>query len=246
VQQSVVVRFQPGGDSYGYGWWISKSLGGPGYNAEGDTGQRIAVDPTLNLIVVTNGEDGFNFDDAVPYLVSAFVDYKKPLPANPGGDARLAEVVASLSKAPAPQPVPALPAVAGEISGKVFHFDPNPFLLESLRLDFNNPAEATVQFGFTDGQQTPPAPVGLDGLYRMTPGLNLDRAFHVFADFKNLTVGMRGTWVDGKTFRLEYNTLVNRYFYLLEMQFNGDQVSVTGSERGTNAAATFKGRLQNP
>ena len=114
-----------------------------------------------------------------------------------------------------PQPVPPLPAVAGEISGKLFHFDPNPFLLESLRLDFNGSAEATVQFGFTDGRQTPAAPVGLDGLYRMTPGLDLDRAFHVFVDFKNLTVGLRGAWVDEKTFRLEYDTLVNRYFYLL-------------------------------
>jgi hypothetical protein len=136
--------------------------------------------------------------------------------------------------------------VAGEISGKTFHFDPNPFLLESLQLEFNDSAEATVQFGFTDGQKTPPARLGLDGLYRMTPGLNLDRAFHGFADFKNLTVGMRGTWVDGKTFRLEYDTLVNRYFYLLEMQFNGDQVSMQAAERGTNARGTFEGRLQNP
>jgi CubicO group peptidase (beta-lactamase class C family) len=246
VQQSVVVRFQTGGDSYGYGWWISKGLGGPAYNAEGNAGQRIAMDPTLNLIVVTSGGDGFNFDDVVPYLVSAFVDFKKPLPANPNGNARLAEVLASLPKPPDPQPVSALPALAGEISGKIIRFDPNAFLLESLRLDFNNSAEATAQFTFTDGRQTPPAPVGLDGLFRMMPGLDLDRIFHRFADFKNLTVGLRGTWVDGKTFRLEYDTLVNRYFYLLEMQFNGDQVSMKASERGTNAAATFKGRLQNP
>jgi CubicO group peptidase (beta-lactamase class C family) len=245
VRQSVVQRFQTGGDSYGYGWWISKGLTGPSYDAVGNGGQRITVDPNLNLVLVTTG-GGFNVDDVITYLVAAFVDLKKPLPANPGGDARLAELVATLPQTPAPQPVPKLPAVAGEISGKVFHFDPNPFLLESLQLDFNDSAKATVQFGFTDGQKTPPAPVGLDGLYRMTPGLNLDRAFHVFADFKNLTVGLRGTWVDGKTFRLEYDTLVNRYFYLLEMQFNGDQVSMQASERGTNSAGTISGRLQNP
>jgi hypothetical protein len=52
--------------------------------------------------------------------------------------------------------------------------------------------------------------------------------------------------VDEKTFQLEYDTLVNRYFYLLEMQFNGEQVSIQASERGTNAAATFEGRIQNP
>ena len=245
VQQSIVRRFQAGEDSYGYGWWISDGLAGPSYDAVGNGGMRITVDPTLNLVLVTTG-GGFNVDEAIAYLVAAFVDLKKPLPANPSGDARLAEVVASLPQPPDPQPVPTLPEVAGEISGKVIHFDPNAFLLESLRLDFNSSAEATVQFFFTDGQQTPPAPVGLDGLYRMTPGLNLDRAFHGFADFKNLTVGLRGAWVDERTFQLEYDTLVNRYAYLLEMQFNGEQVSIQASERGTNAAGTFTGRLQNP
>jgi CubicO group peptidase (beta-lactamase class C family) len=245
VRQSVVRRFQAGSDSYGYGWWISDGLTGPSYDAVGSGGQRITVDPTLNLIVVTTG-GGFNFDDVVPYLVSAFMDLKNPLPANPTGDATLAEVLAELPQPPDPQPTPPLPAVVGEISGKVFHFNPNPFLLESLRLDFNTSAEATVQFGFTDGQQTTAALVGLDGVYRMTQGLNLDRAFHVFADFKNLTVGMRGAWVDKNTFRLEYDTLVNRYFYLLEMQFDGENISVKGSERGTSATASFAGKILTP
>jgi CubicO group peptidase (beta-lactamase class C family) len=245
VRQSVVSRFQAGEDSYGYGWWISDGLTGPSYDAVGAGGMRITVDPKLNLVLVITG-GGFNVDEAIAYLVAAFVDLKKPIPANPVGDAQLAGLVASLPQPPDPQPVPPLPAKAGVISGKLIRFDSNAFLLESLRLDFNDSAEATVQFTFTDGDQTPPAPLGLDGLYRTTPGLNLDRAFHGFADFKNLTVGLRGTWVDEKTFRLEYDTLVNRYCYLLEMQFNGDQVSVKASERGTNAAGTISGRLQNP
>jgi CubicO group peptidase (beta-lactamase class C family) len=245
VRESVVKRFQTGGDSYGYGWWISDGLTGPSYDAVGSGGQRITVDPNLNLVLVTTG-GGLNVDDVIAYLVSAFVDLRKPLQANPSGDAQLARLVATLPQPPQPQPVPPLPAKAMEISGKVFLFDSNPFLLESLRLDFNTSAEATVQFGFTDGQQTPAAPLGLDGLYRMTPGLNLDRAFHVFADFKDMTVGLRGAWVDENTFQLEYDTLVNRYFYLLEMQFNAGQVLMQASERGTNATATFTGSLQNP
>jgi hypothetical protein len=174
------------------------------------------------------------------------LDFKQPLPANPSGDAQLTKLAATLSQPPEPAPVPPLPAVAGQISGKLILFDPNPFLLESLRLDFDSSAEASAQFGFTDGQQTPSVPLGLDGLYRMTPGLNLDRAFHVFADFKNLTVGLRGAWVDAQTFRLEYDTIVNRYYYLLEMQFDGEQVHIKAAERGTNATGTIEGRLQKP
>jgi CubicO group peptidase (beta-lactamase class C family) len=245
VRQSVVRRFQAGDDYYGYGWWISKSISGSSYNADGSGGQRITIVPALNIIVVTTG-GGFNFDDVVPYLVAAIVDMKKPLPANPEGNARLADVLAALPQPPKPQPVTPLPAVAREISGRTLQFDPNAFLLESLRLDFNDTAEATIQFFFTDGRQTPPAPVGLDGLFRMTPGLSLDRAFHPFVDFENLSVGLRGAWVDEQTFRLEYDTIVDRYYYLLEMQFDGEHVTMHAAERGSNAAATFEGRMQNP
>jgi CubicO group peptidase (beta-lactamase class C family) len=245
VRESLVERFPAGGDHYGYGWWISAGLAGPSYNAVGSGGQQIAVNPGLNLVLVTTG-GGFEVDDVVARLIPAFVDLKKRLPANPGGDAQLAGLLATLPLPPTPQPVPPLPAKAGEISGKLIRFDPNAFLLESLRLDFNGSAEAMVQFNFTDGHQTPPAPVGLDGLYRMTPGLDLDRAFHVFADFKDLTVGLRGAWVDDQTFRLEYDTLVNRYFYLLELKFDGAQVTIQASERGTNSAGTVEGRVQNP
>jgi CubicO group peptidase (beta-lactamase class C family) len=246
VRQSVEQHFQAGGDGYGYGWWISKGLTGPNYNAVGSGGQRITVDPALNLIVVATG-GGFEFDEVVPYLVSAFLDLKKPLPANPDGRTRLAEVLAALPQPPEPQPVAQLPGMAGEISGKVYQFDPNPFLLQSLRLDYrNSSAEATIQFGFTDGRQTPAVPVGLDGLYRITPGLSLDRAFHKFVDFENLAVGLRGAWLNEKTFRLEYDTLADRYAYQLDLQFEGEHVSVHASERGSNAAATFAGSLQNP
>ena len=140
--------------SYGYGWWISDGLTGPSYDAVGNGGLRITVDPTLNLVLVTTG-GGFDVDEVVSYLVAAFVDLKNPLPANPDGKIRLAEVVASLPKTTGAA-TGSVPARHGRRDlGKVFTFDPNPFLMESMRLDFNNSAEATVQFEFTDEQQTP-------------------------------------------------------------------------------------------
>ncbi len=245
VQQSVAKRFQTGDDYYGYGWWISKSMAGLSYNADGSGGQRIAIDPGLHAVVVTTG-GGFEFDQVVPYLTAAFLDLEKPLPANPQGNARLAEVLASLPQPPEVQPSASLPVLAGMISGRTIQLDPNAFRLESLRLDFNNPVEATVAFRFTDGRQTQAAPVGLDGLYRMTVGLDLDRAFHPFEDFENLAVGLRGAWVDQRTFRLEYDTIVDRFYYQLDLQFDGDQVSLRAVERGSDASATFQGHVQAP
>jgi hypothetical protein len=50
--------------------------------------------------------------------------------------------------------------------------------------------------------------VGLDGIYRLTPGLNLDRAGHPFVDFQ--------------IFVLEYDTINNYYYYKLQLNFDGD------------------------
>jgi hypothetical protein len=44
--------------------------------------------------------------------------------------------------------------------------------------------------------KSPLSTVGLDGVYRLTPGMSLDRAFHTFVDFPGLSVGLRGQRTD--------------------------------------------------
>ncbi len=246
VEDSVKKHYDvPNGDDYGYGWWSSADQNGIAFFAEGNGGQRILVAPDKNLVVVTTGE-GFNFDDIVPYILAAFVDLQKPLPANPAGVAKLAQVLPLLAQPQTPQPVPAQPDMATAISGKTIRLDENPFEIESLRLVFDNSSAAGFQVTFSDGTQSPLAAVGLEGIYRLTPRMNLDRAFHRFADFQNLSVGLRGHWVDAQTFVLEYDTIVNYYYYQLEMHFDGDQVTVEAAERGGANVVTFSGRLQSP
>ena len=142
--------------------------------------------------------------------------------------------------------VPALPDMATAISGKTIRLEENPFEIEHLRLVFDNTSAAGFQVTFSDGAQSPLAAVGFDGIYRLTPGMNLDRAFHGFADFQDLSVGLRGHWVDAQTFLLEYDTVVNYYAYELQLHFEGDRVIVSATERGNSNTATFSGRLQSP
>ena len=118
--------------------------------------------------------------------------------------------------------------------------------IERVRLDFNETAQAGFQITFADGSQSPIGVVGLDGVYRLTPGMNLDRAGHVFADFENLSVGLRGRWTDAQTFLLEYDTIVNYYYYQLQMQFDGDRLSLAFGERTGAPLATFVGTMENP
>ena len=235
----------PNGNCYGYGWWTSTGGAGMSFFAEGTGGQVINVNPGYNSIVVTTGE-GFTYDDAIAYVLAAFLDPKNPLPANPAGVAELQEVLAELPLPPTPQPVPALPDIAHEISGKTFQLDENPAGIASVRLDFNDTPQASFQVTFTDGSQSPLGAVGLDGVYRLTPGMNLDRAGHVFADFENLSVGLRGRWTDAQTFLLEYDTIVNYYYYQLEMRFDGDRLSLTLGERTGAPLVTAEGKMENP
>jgi hypothetical protein len=203
------------------------------------------VNPGYNRIVVTTGE-GLNYDDINPYILAAFLDPKQPLPANPTGVVELQRVLATLSLPPDPQPVPALPDIATAISGKTFRMGPNPFGIESVRLVFDATPQASFQITFTDGTPSPPAAVGLDGIYRLTPGLNLDRAGHPFVDSEDLSVGLRGRWTDAQTFVLEYDTIVNYYYYKLQMEFEGDELSLVWCERTGSPLATIVGTMENP
>ena len=246
VQESVKKQFAaPNGDRYGFGWWSSVNDTGMSFFAQGNGGQRIVVNPGYNSIVVTTGE-GLNYDDINPYILAAFRDPKNPLPANPAGVAELQRVVALLPQTPAPQLAPTLPDIATAISGKTFTMDPNPFGVASIKLDFSTASQASFQITFTDGTQSPLGAVGLDGVYRLTPGMNLDWAGHPFVDFQDLSVGMRGQWTDAQTFVLEYDTVVNYYYYILQMRFNGNLLSLALSERTGPPRATFSGTIENP
>jgi CubicO group peptidase (beta-lactamase class C family) len=246
VEESVKKHFDvPNGDRYGYGWWSSGNGSGRSFFAQGNGGQRIVVNPGYNSIVVTTGE-GLNYDELNPYILAAFLDPKNPLPANPAGVAELQRVLATLPLPPDPHPVPALPGIATAISGKTFLMAPNPFGIESVRLVFDAAPQARLQITFIDGTPSPLAAVGLDGIYRLTPGMNLDRSGHPFVDFQNLSVGLRGGWTGAQTFVLEYDTIVNYYYYQLQMNFNGDKLYLAWCERTGVPLATITGTMENP
>jgi CubicO group peptidase (beta-lactamase class C family) len=246
VDDSIKGHFNiSGGDRYGYGWWSSVDDTGMSFFAQGNGGQRIVVNPGYNSIVITTG-GGFTYDDINPYILAAFLDPKNPLPANPMGVAELKRVVSMLTLPPPPQPASALPDIATAISGKTFRMDPNPFSIDGVRLDFNATSQASFQVTFADGTQSPLGTVGLDGIYRLTPGMNLDRAGHRFVDFQDLSVGLRGRWTDAQTFVLEYDTIVNYYYYKLQMRFDGDRLSLALGERTGTPLATFVGTMENP
>ena len=139
VKDAVTPYIKGDDDDYGYGWWVSEDS----YYASGREGQKIMVVPGLNVILITTGS-GFDYDDLVPYLTASVVDTKNPLPPNPEGVARLDAALNALVKEPPSLGGGPPPDTQKVVSGKTYVFEPNSANLETLRIDFSDPAQAIM------------------------------------------------------------------------------------------------------
>ena len=230
VQEATKAQMTAGEDLYGYGWWIETNV--VGARAAGRGGQYIFVLPEWNMILVTTG-GGFDMDEIAELLVASFSDFEKPLPPNPEGVARLEAAIAAVAGQPERTAVAPLPDVARLISGKTYIFEPNPAQLDSITLEFDGAAEA--QFvAVSNGQIISHGPVGLDGVYRFSPGPDGRPLAH------------RGAWIDAQTFFLEYDGITNNDHSLFQFRFDGEEVEVKVRETAHDVGAEFAGQLQEP
>ena len=232
VEQSTRIQAETGsGDNYGYGWWVYP--GEPAsYGAYGRGGQYLRIAPDLNLMVVAVGS-GYEWDQIEPLLLASLVDMEKPLPPNPGGMQKLQDALAAIQQPPEPQPVAPLPPTAALISGVTYEMEPNALGIQTVRLNFDDSAEASMHMTFTDNPEGFPSKIGLDGVYRMSPG-----------EYGHPT-GQRGYWADEQTFIMEYDRISNHNAYVMQVRFEGDEVEITASERSRSGSEWIKGEAQD-
>jgi CubicO group peptidase (beta-lactamase class C family) len=208
------------GKGYGYGWWIAPQENGE-YYAEGRGGEFIRVLPAYDVLIVATSSSA-NWDDFISYVAESLVDPEKPLPANPAGMEKLAAALQSIQQPPPAQPVPPQPAIAETVSGQTYDLAPNPFGLTSVQMQFDGSAEAVLRLTFADGRTPWTAPVGLDGVYRLSPGEN------------GLPAAYRGQWEGDDTFVVQLDTLGNRESFILSLHFLDGGLEFSGRE-GTHA-----------
>jgi len=205
-------RGEPGG--LGVEWNVVNGLNGRQYGGTGRGGQSLIVWPELDTIVVMTA--GGNGGQLLPSIRAA-VKGDGALAENAAGVAALRAKVAEAAKAPEPQAVAELPAMARSISGVVWEFPVNPSRLDSIALTFAGGSQARVEFTYVGQKLT--MPVGLDGVYRLGPNGPL-----------HLPAGARGQWISEKEFQLDLNFVSNINHYSLKMAFEGEKVNVTASE----------------
>jgi CubicO group peptidase (beta-lactamase class C family) len=230
VENSVKVQMATGGDDdYAYGWWIPTD-DPAAYMAIGRGGQRIIVVPQWNLIIVTTG-GGYDWSEIEALVGATLADMEQPLPANTEGVAKLSAAVNAVVLAPTPQVVAPLPETAQAISGKTFVFETNPLNIETMSFVFNDSAEAALNIKIS-GSETASWPIALDGVYRFIAGQY------------DLPMGLRGTWVDDKTFTLEYDNIANNDHTFLQLHFEAERVVIEAHETDHELGTTVEGGPQ--
>lgn len=177
------------GSGYGYLWTVYPQ--DEHYAALGLGGQQIHVYPSKNLIVVVTASlESFAEAPEIEKMLREYI-----LPAIQAGDPHVqsptdrSRLQAAIRTAAHPvQPIPPLPATAQEVSGKTYTFTENPMGWETLEFVFEEAAD-TAQLQLSN---YPVLDIGMDNLYH----LSMDEAIGELL--------LRGRWVDGRTFIIDY------------------------------------------
>jgi CubicO group peptidase (beta-lactamase class C family) len=208
--------FVKGDLGYGYGWWVSWQ----DYLASGRGGQGIRVMASRNTILVVTG-GYYEYSEVEKWLLPALIGLKDSRPADPEGQAALAAALAAIQQeetVPAATPSPDL---IQAISGATYLCESNPAGIDTVRIDFDDPAQAALSFRM-DGVRMD-WPIGLDGSYRLAPE----------------GMGLRGGWEDAHTFQFIVFDVGVLYRKLI---FEGDRLQIVLPE----ANLTIACQVQKP
>jgi CubicO group peptidase (beta-lactamase class C family) len=225
-------------DGYGYQWWCWwVSPRGHGYSAVGRGGQRIFVLPYKDMVVAvtagTGDRDQAKLDEQLPSFIIPAAKSTIPLPPNPKGVALLESTVrqAALCQTQA-KPVPPLPEMARKVSGHTYALDANPYGLVALSLTFPRQEEAVFGVSVVEDNRTLEFPVGLDNLFRISPGRF------------GLPAAAKGFWETDNVFVLELDEIGNINHWRAQMAFEGEEVTVMMKEMTGLPAAKFGGKAR--
>jgi CubicO group peptidase (beta-lactamase class C family) len=202
------------GVGYGYSWWINTARA-PIFEAVGRGGQRIAILPKENIVVVFTG-GGANTDEIAPFLFRA-IRSDGPIAENPANQQKLTQAIARVTEPILETPNARTPRLAQIVSGRPYSLFANPLDLRTLRFEFKDQHSATAVLRFD--RETWTVPVGLDGKRRFAP-----------VGSERLSVASVGRWTSDNEFVLNLDTVANVNHFVFHLQFDGDKIHVRMNE----------------
>jgi len=229
---------------YGYQWWINPN---GVYNAMGSGWQYIFVVPEENMVVVftTNLHDGIVSYEGVAYpspighdsqtlfykYIMPAVKSDEPIPENPEGIARLESSIDDLKKPPEPKPVPPLPEMAYNISGKTYELKTNNHNLTSFSLTFQE-EEAIIEATYV-------------GEYRFISSIGLDDVPRINDHGELGAWAIKGHWQNEDTFVFIQQQIGDHFAFRTTFTFQNEEVAVLMDEAYFNliqSSETFAGK----
>jgi len=196
---------------FGYFWSIFPKQQYYGYL--GRAGQELFVLPQENIVVVFTGalevgKEGVLLNIINDYIVPSVLS-NNSISSDPDARAKLNTFV--LAAAGSEQPVPPLPPLALEISGKTYKLGQNFLGWSDMTFYFKPESdEANLKM-----QGSPDLKIGMDDRYRLTE----------MPDSR--PTGLRGRWIEQDTFYLDYIIFEDFIRSEARIQFEGKQMTVT-------------------
>jgi hypothetical protein len=144
--------------------------------AQGRHSQLILVLPSLDIVAVMTGfmpdYESFPALRLINYIIDAARSIT-PLPPDAAGEALLATAIRDAATQQPSSPTGAPPALAQEISGKIYRFEKNELRAETLSLNLVA-ADPTWETTVASAQPDAPperfyGPLGLDGRFAISP-----------------------------------------------------------------------------
>jgi CubicO group peptidase (beta-lactamase class C family) len=218
IHKSITKQADPGrsgGGGYGLGWWLANVGGLDEFGGNGRGGQRVAVWPEKDMIVIVTG-GGYPANEVGPIVAKA-IKADQPLPPDTVAFRALEAKVFEAGKPPEATPVSDPPAFAKTVSGVSYSFPRNASRLDGLSLTFDGRSEARLKVKYLGTDLS--FPVGLDGVYRLGP----------YGPLK-LWAGAAGRWTSDTDFLLDLNFISNINHYTIAIHFAGDQIETTINE----------------
>ena len=200
---------------YANGWWSVPDKGAT--MAVGFLRQLIVVLPATDTVAVVTGRRNYPMLPLIDRLIAA-ASSPGPLPADAVGSARLAERVrdAAVEKA---TPVRPAPALAQRVSGKTYRLEPNWLRLATLKLDLSaaDPRYAVTFAGPGPAGSGLPieGAMGLDGLYRLSPGPQAAT-----------TLAVKGHWLADDRFQIVSRALLEGMVTTFDLTFSDGKLDL--------------------
>jgi CubicO group peptidase (beta-lactamase class C family) len=202
------------GVGYGYSWWINTAREPAIYEAVGRGGQRVAVVPDKELVIVFNG-GGVDTDAIAPFLFRALRS-DQALAVRPGAQEKLAAALVAARQPPPLEPPAAIPPLARAISGTRYVADDNPIGLRTLSLQFSGDrAHATLEFLGREWN----VPLGLRG-----------RPIISSPTSTGSPAAASGRWVSDREFVLDVDTIAEVNHFVFRLTFDGDELRIIVDE----------------